>query len=71
MADQEDHETIIGADDGTDGAGTEEEAEVEGFGGINTTRSNIKRPGVTATPGIGGIGGVGPSEIAIKEQGVK
>lgn len=65
MADQDENETTT-SDDGT-------EAEVEGFGGINTTRSNIPRrprPASAVATAPGDIG-MGRTEIAIKEQGVK
>lgn len=48
----------------------EEEPEVEGFGSILTTRSNIKATRPAAAPAVGGIGG-GQTEIGIKENGVK
>jgi len=66
MADQDDNETIT--DDVT---AESDEPEVEGFGSINITRSNIKGAVVASpTPGIGGIG-AGPADIAIKENGIK
>ncbi len=65
MADQDDNEMIT--DDITN---EDDEPEVEGFSLINTTRSNIKNGVASPTPGIGGIG-VSPSEIAIKENGIK
>ncbi|MDQ6726985.1 MAG: hypothetical protein M3066_12585 [Actinomycetota bacterium] len=52
------------------GGPDEAEAEVEGFGAINITRSNIKGAGaMAAPPGTGGVGG--PSQLAIKEQGIR
>ncbi len=65
MTDQGEHETVTEDDD----EGDEGAAEVEGFGAINTTRDNIKRPGAMTT--APGIAGVGPSQFAIKEQGIK
>ncbi len=65
MADQDDNEMIT--DDITN---EDDEPEVEGFATIVITRSNIKGAVAAPTPGIGGLGG-SPSEIAIKEQGIK
>jgi len=75
MTDQETHDagTGLGADTEVD-AGTADEAEVEGFGSINTTRDNIPRhprPAVATAPEIGGIAGGAVAGIAIKEQGVR
>ncbi|MCA1692720.1 MAG: hypothetical protein LC733_11185 [Actinobacteria bacterium] len=69
MADQAGNEIAV-ADD-------EAEAEVEGFNGINTTRDNIPRRPRPASatapataPAVGDMG-LGRSEYAIKEQGIK
>lgn len=78
MTDQHETDEAITEETTTDEAITDEtaedEPEVEGFGGINTTRSNIKHAGSVAAPApapaFGGIGS-GKSDYAIKEQGIK
>lgn len=74
MAEQNENETLTEEAAVTDDETATDEtgAEVEGFNGINTTRDNIpRRPRPASAATMGGIGGAGASQIAIKEQGVK